>query len=408
MTLLEYIRENFPRSIVTTAQDEGDRFGLPYPYTVPSPGDIFDCMFYWDTHFTNVGLLADGQIQQAINNTDNIRYLIQRFGYMPNSSKRHHLGQSQPPLYYQMVSDVFDITGDTQWLEGHYDTISKEYEFWMTNRLAPNGLNHYGNAERIYQEEEIRTRFQYAKSRFAGLDSQDLDEMRAAVRTVAVLCESGWDCCYRFEMSGFDYNPVDLNALLYGLETCMCRFSQILNRGEVKLWQSRAEQRKEKMDRWLWSDELGFYTDWNYVSNHHSPVISCASLFPLYVGLDHDPKDLITVLKKDMMLPFGVAGTAKTDHPYTLQWEYPNVWAPLQYVACRACMRAGETDLAKEIATRYCKLLEYSFAETGGLWEKYNGLTGQVNNAEYASPPMLGWTAGSYLVFWHMLKNGVS
>ena len=405
MTLLEYIRTNLPDSIMTTEQDEDNRFGLPYPYTVPSPGDIFDCMFYWDTHFANVGLLADGQIQQAVYNTDNIRHLIQRFGYMPNSSKRHHLGQSQPPLYYRMVSDIFDITGNTKWLESHYDTISKEYDFWMTKRITPNGLNHYGNAERAYQEEEIRTKFQYAKSRFVGLDSQNLDEMKAAVRTVAVLCESGWDCCYRFEMSGFDYNPVDLNALLYGLETSMSRFSRILNRREDNLWCDRAAQRKERMDRYLWSNDLGFYTDWNFVSHSHSPVVSCASLFPLYVGLDHDPKSIIAILKNDMMLPFGVTGTVKTDHPYTLQWEYPNVWAPLQYVAYQACLRAGENDLARDIAARYCNLLENSYAETGGLWEKYNGFTGQVNNAEYASPPMLGWTAGAYLFFSHIMKN---
>ena len=399
MTLLDFIHENFPHSVMMNLEDEGNRFGLPYPYTVPSPGDIFDCMFYWDTHFTNVGLIADGQIQQAIYNTDNIRHMIQRFGYMPNSSKSHHLGQSQPPVYYRMVSDIFDVTGDIQWLESHYDTIAREYDFWMNSRLSPNGLNHYGNASRVYSEDEIHKRFAYAKSRFSGFDSDDFDEMKSAVRTVAVLCESGWDCCYRFEMKGFEYNPVDLNALLYGLETTMSKFSLILNRGEESHWQMRATIRESKMDQWLFSKELGFYLDWNFVEMHHSPVVSVASLFPLYVGLLHNSESILKILKEQMLLPYGVACTVKPKHGLTLQWEYPKIWAPLQYIAYCACIAGNQPDLARDIAKRYCDLLEKNFAHTGNLWEKYNGITGTVDNAEYNAPPMLGWTAGSYLFF---------
>ena len=81
------------------------------------------------------------------------------------------------------------------------------------------------------------------------------------------------------------------------------------------------------------------------------------------------------------------------------QWEYPNIWAPLQYVAYMACRNVGRDDLAEEIARRYKDLLESNFAKTGKLWEKYNGITGQVVNAEYNAPPMMGWTAGVYLAF---------
>ena len=98
MTVLDFIHKHFPDSIMETKEDTDNRFGLPFPYTVPSPGDVFDCMFYWDTHFTNVGLIAAGNIRQAIYNTDNMQSMIQRLGYMPNSTKFHHLGQSQPPF----------------------------------------------------------------------------------------------------------------------------------------------------------------------------------------------------------------------------------------------------------------------------------------------------------------------
>ena len=274
MTVSQFIQEKFPESILETKCDQDNRFGLPYPYTVPSPGDIFDCMFYWDTHFTNVGLIPSGSIQQAIYNVDNIRYMIERLGYMPNSTKFHHLGQSQPPFYYRMVADVFESTGDIAWLGEHYDSIAKEYDFWMTHRLAPNGLNYYGKELGELTPEDFDRRYRYGVSRFEGYHTDKVDEKWDIIKTVATLCESGWDCCYRFEMKGMDYNPVDLNTLLYALESTMGKFSVLLNRGEESLWLQRAESRKEKMDRWLFHKEKGFYVDWNFKKQEHSNSVS--------------------------------------------------------------------------------------------------------------------------------------
>lgn len=395
MTVLEFIDKNFPLSVLENKEDLENRFGLPFPYTVPSPGDIFDCMFYWDTHFTNVGLIKSGKIQQAIYNTDNIRHMIQRFGYMPNGTKRHFLEKSQPPVYYRMVWDIYDVTKDDLWLDSHYDSIAKEYDYWMTHRLAPNGLNYYGNTK-ISTSQEADGLYEYWKTRIPGLDAVSKTQ---AVNVGSTMGESGWDCCYRFELQGPYYNPVDLNTLLYGLETAMARFSNILGKGEEFLWDERAASRKEKMDMWLFSKEKGFYLDWDYQNQRHSPVVSVASLFPLYLGLAHDPDAVMEVLQNDLLLPFGVTCTAKSGYNYDMQWEYPNVWAPLQYVAYMACRNAGKPDLADEIAKRYKNLLEQNFSKTGKLWEKYNGITGEVVNVEYNAPPMMGWTAGVYLAF---------
>ena len=393
MTVLEFIDENFPLSVLENREDFENRFGLPFPYTVPSPGDIFDCMFYWDTHFTNVGLIKSGKIQQAIYNTDNIRYMIQRFGYMPNGTKQHFLEKSQPPVYYRMVWDIYNVTKDAAWLASHYDSIAKEYDYWMTQRLAPNGLNYYGNTK-ISASQEADGLYEYWKTRIPGLDAVSKTQ---AVNVGSTMGESGWDCCYRFELQGPYYNPVDLNALLYGLETAMAQFSRILGKGEESHWNERAASRKEKMDKWLFSKEKGFYLDWDYRNQRHSPVVSVASLFPLYLGLDHDPDAVMEVLRSDLLLPYGVTCTAKSAYNDNMQWEYPNIWAPLQYVAYMACQNAGRSDLADEIAKRYRNLLEQNFAKTGNLWEKYDGNTGKVVNAEYNAPPMLGWTAGVYL-----------
>ncbi len=58
--VLDYIKANWEKSI--SKDEPGKGFGgvsLPYPYTTPSikgEGE-FTIFFYWDTYFTNLGLL---------------------------------------------------------------------------------------------------------------------------------------------------------------------------------------------------------------------------------------------------------------------------------------------------------------------------------------------------------------
>jgi alpha,alpha-trehalase len=185
----------------------------------------------------------------------------------------------------------------------------------------------------------------------------------------------------------------------------MVSFSEKLGRGEEDLWRSRADHRKTLLDRYLFVPEKGFYLDWNFFEEKHSPMVSVASLFPLFLGFSHPSENLMKILEEEMLLPFGVAATVKPQHPYALQWEYPNLWAPLQYVAYCACKNAGREDLAEKIAKKYMTLLERNFEITGNIWEKYDSITGQVVNAEYNAPPMMGWTAGVYLYFYHQYKK---
>ena len=43
--------------------------------------------------------------------------------------------------------------------------------------------------------------------------------------------------------------------------------------------------------------------------------------------------------------------------------------------------------------------VESGFENTGKLWEKYNGITGDVSNEDYTAPSMMGWTSGLYWLF---------
>mgnify|MGYP004523983637 CR=1 FL=1 len=400
----EFIAKNFKDTIRYNPDDEGNLIGLPYPYTTPCANEGFTEMYYWDTYFTNAGLIAEGNVQQAKNNADNVRFLIHKYGFMPNGSRTFYLGNTQPPFYYKMVEDIFEKTGDKAWLKESYDALVKEYGYWQTNRTAPNGLNVYG-PHKDYTKEYIEEKYDYFKYRYRGFEAKNEEEKSACAHTIVTMCESGWDCCTRFENAGEYYNPVDLNSLLYGLEKSMENFSKILENGEAALWSERAARRKEKMLEIMFDNKRGIFLDWNYKEERFSPVVSAASLYPLFVKLDDTPEKAIGVLKNELFLKYGVSACVPGEYDYSLQWDYPNVWAPLQYIAYAACKNYGFDSLAERVAETYIKLLDENFAQTGNLWEKYDGLTGKVANADYNAPKMMGWTAGVYMYFCAQSKH---
>ena len=74
----EFINKYFGDTVKHKTEDEGRILGLPYPYTTPCANELFIEFFYWDTYFTNVGLIAEGNIEQAKNNADNMAYIINK------------------------------------------------------------------------------------------------------------------------------------------------------------------------------------------------------------------------------------------------------------------------------------------------------------------------------------------
>ena len=63
----EYIEKNLPLSIRYQPEDSESLYALPYPYLIPSVKGMFQEMYYWDTYFTNKGLLQIGKGEQAVN-----------------------------------------------------------------------------------------------------------------------------------------------------------------------------------------------------------------------------------------------------------------------------------------------------------------------------------------------------
>lgn len=397
MSIENYIEKEFKKTIRNNTENINSLIGLPYPYTVPCPDDMFLEMYYWDTYFTNVGLIAKGNIELAKSNVDNMLWMVDKYGFMPNGNRTYYLNRSQPPFLWRAVKDIFDVTRDIDWLESAYKTLCKEYVFWQTNRLAPNGLNFYGNHEGL-TEERVQALYNDFTKRSGGFTAEDHDTRVKMAHSIRTFVESGWDCNSRFGLDGEYFNPIDLNSLLYGFETQMIKFSNILKISDAEIWNKRAENRKNKMDEFMWSEDKKMYLDRNFKTGEFSSVISLASLYPFFVELTKD-KENANLIYDQLILEYGLSACADGEQVNGFQWDYPNIWPPVQYVAYIGCINCGLLEKAEEIKNKYLTLIEKNYQKTGKLWEKYNGITGEVANEDYEAPTMMGWTAGLYWFF---------
>lgn len=397
MTIKEFILEHWKNTIREMKEDVGHRFALPYPFTVPSEKDYFQEMYYWDTYFINVGLFESDLTQQAIYNCENVSYVIEKHGFMPNCTFVGHINEpvSQPPYFAFMVKDIYAKTGDDDWLKSKYFLIKKEYEWWMENRCTEIGLNRYGNL--AFSNERYERSSKNALSRVVVAPDVDIIELGKA--NVAI-CESGWDWTPRFGFTPMYSCPIDLNSYLYFYEIYLDSLQKKFGIEDGIDWLEKAKTRKALINQYLWNEEDQIYVDYNFVTGKQYECRSAAAFVPFFVGLaDNDKLKGLENSYRLFMKDYGVVCTDK-DYGH-FQWSYPNGWAPVQYIAFHALNNYGKWEQAKEVATKYMKLCEKLFDEKHDLYEKYNVIDGNDITLDESKVhhTMMGWTAGVYMYF---------
>jgi len=394
MTIKEYVDKNLPLSIRYTPEDKGNLLGLPKPYIVPCVADLFQEMYYWDTYFANTGLIIRGDVEQAKNNVDNLLHLLNRFGFVLNGNNTYYIYNSQPPFLAQMIREVYDETGDKQWLSKVYETLKKEHKFWQEKRMTECGLNRYCCEE--LPENEVEGCSQAIIGRLGFRPEGKTDkELAYAYRTAG---ESGWDLTPRLTWEGYDYAALDLNVLLYNQEKQLSYFAEELgNNEDALIWQKHFVERAKKMREYL-KGEDGLFYDYNVNRREVNGIFSVASFYPLFFNMatEQEAKAAVAALSR-LEMEHGVATCEKCDTQGTYQWAYPNGWPSMQRIMVEGLLNYGYVEEAKRIARKYVEVVETNYVQTGHLWEKYNVVDGSVRVVnEYDMPAMLGWTFGTY------------
>ena len=399
-----YIEENLPKTLRECQVDDYPFFALPKPYNVPCASGMFQEMYYWDTYFTNRGLILDGNLEQAKNNVENLAAMAMRFGFVLNGNRVEFLNNSQPPFLSQATREIYEITKDREWLASIIPAIEKEYTFYTVKRGTDIGLSHYDAVTPISDEQKKRGA-ELIIERLGYVPELSEEELARGLYSVG---ESGWDINPRMTYHAYDYAVAELNSLIYSIENNMEYFSRELGSLEdAKTWNNRKEQRATLCRKYLKADN-GIFYDYDLVKKERTSLFSTACYYPLYFGMADENEAKAAVEHLHILeTEWGTVTSEKCDYIRgTFQWGYPNGWPPMQQIVVGGLLRYGYIDEAKRIAGKFVALIEKCFAETGHMWEKYDVVSGSADAlAEYETPAMLGWTYGTYRVFSDFLKR---
>jgi alpha,alpha-trehalase len=75
--LREFIKQSWEKALT---YNSAKTFDLPHPFIPPCVEGNFRTLYYWDTYFTNVGLILDGKKDYALYNTENLMFALNFFG----------------------------------------------------------------------------------------------------------------------------------------------------------------------------------------------------------------------------------------------------------------------------------------------------------------------------------------
>ena len=402
-------------------EDESSLIQLPHPYIVP--GGRFREIFYWDSYFTMLGLQASARIDMIQNMVDNFSYLIDKYGYMPNGNRTYFLGRSQPPFYASIINLLSEEKGENILIK-YLPQLEKEYSFWMrgseelddknisVNRVAllPDGniLNHYWDEFDTPRQESYKEDVELAKQ---------VSDEKQLYRNIRAACESGWDFSSRWFRNEKDFTsihtteiiPVDLNCLLFNLEQTIAQAYQLSNdNSSSKKYQAAANKRKQAIEKYCWNPEKAFYFDYDYVACKQKQSLTLAATFPLFFKLTNNrqAEGVAKFIQEYFLYPGGLQTTTVTTPQ---QWDSPNGWAPLHWIAIKGLANYGYDKLAKDIAQRWMSINEKVYNNTGKMMEKYNVVATdlEAGGGEYLSQDGFGWTNGVYLSLHKLIKQFV-
>jgi alpha,alpha-trehalase len=386
---------------------------LPYPYVVP--GGRFREIYYWDSYFTMLGLIASGRPDLVRNMLDNFAHLVRTVGHIPNGNRSYYLSRSQPPYFAAMVG-LYATATDTGQALRYLDALEKEYAFWMegADKLAVGDahrrvvrlrggavLNRYWDDRADPRPESYRPDYELGRT---------LPEAQRELfyRNTRAAAESGWDFSSRWMRNPSDLRtlettelvPVDLNSLLYHAERTIAALRSF--RGQqgdtavARRFATAAETRRQALLAAAYEPDSGFFYDVRWRTGARvldRPTLAAAS--PLYFGLATPEQGRAAAARfaRDFLKPGGFVTTLIVSGQ---QWDAPNGWPPLQWLTIEGIRRYGGGELADTARTRWLALNRRTYQTTGKMTEKYDvaDMARRAGGGEYPSQDGFGWTNG--------------
>ena len=146
----------------------------------------------------------------------------------------------------------------------------------------------------------------------------------------------------------------------------------------------------------MWDVRDGVFTDYLWQTGKLTGAVTAATLYPLFlrIATPNQARIIASTVQHKLLDAGGLATTLVESGQ---QWDVPNGWAPLQWIAVVGLRNYGFHRLAHEIAARWVHENIAGYRRFGKLVEKYNVATpggDQGGGGEYATQIGFGWTNG--------------
>lgn len=415
------------------------------------PGGRFNEMYGWDSYFIIRGLLLAGRVELARGMVDNFFFEVEHYGAMLNANRTYYLTRSQPPFLSSMFVEVYDALqksghADPAWLAKAYADLEKDYGTWNRDpHLAGDtGLSRYydfgeGPPQEALQDEtgfhkKVATYFFFHSRQADDYIVQNADSSNSAPAYTLQVCdtapptvgeqcekqhefklsadyykgdrsmrESGFDVSFRFGPFGaatHHYAPVCLNSLLYKTEKDLEQISRWRGHAaDAERWSKRAQERMDRITRYLWDEKSGFFLDLNLQTGQKSDYRYVTTFYPLWAGLA-SPEQAKAVAKNISAFE-RPGGLAMSGEDTGAQWDLPYGWGNIQMLAVSGLRRYGFDADADRISYEFLSTVAENFRRDGNIREKYNVVTrsseARVELGYRMNVVGFGWTNAAFL-----------
>jgi alpha,alpha-trehalase len=402
---IDWLWPELTRSITTVAPGDS-LLPLPEPYIVP--GGRYQELYYWDSYFTMVGLAETGREDLVRTMLDDFAYEIDQYGHIPNGSRTYQLSRSQPPFFSSMVELATAFDGSDV-IARYLPQLRREHAFWLAGARRTKPGTAYRRVVKLpdgtvlnrYWDDRDTPRSESFAYDVATAEEATDRPPAEVYRDLRATAESGWDFSSRWLEDGSTLStirttsiiPVDLNSLLYHLEVTIARSCEAMrDRACTDEFSELARERAGAIQRYLWND-AGYYTDYDWVLGQQRDDVTAAMAFPLFARVATAERAQRTAATMEQLLAPG--GLLTTTRESGQQWDAPNGWAPLTWIAVDGLLEYEQDALAREIGTRFLARVAALYEAEGKLVEKYDVQSESVvggGGGEYPLQDGFAWT----------------
>ncbi len=391
---------------------------LPLPYTYVVPGGRFSELYYWDSYFTMIGLYENQKIDLMRDMVRDMASMIDRYGHIPNGSRTYYLSRSQVPFFSLMVDLLAMHDGQVAYTT-FLPELQAEYDYWMDGQdsVPPGGA--YRHVVRLPDGtlmnrhwDDLDTPRDESYPQDIATAAQSGRPKEEVYRDLRAGSETGWDFSSRWLADGHtlstihttDLLTVELNCMIPHLEQTLAHAYDLKgNKDAAARYNRLAQERIDAVQRILWDERRAAFIDYDWKTGESTSILSGATVVPLFMQMatPEQAKAVSETVRKNLLKVGGLIATERSGSGQ--QWDSPNGWAPLQWMAVKGLNQYGYDELASDIAARWMGRVIGTYEKSGVLLEKYDVVNpfispkGGKGGGEYPMQIGFGWTNGTLL-----------